>query len=287
MNIPALQYIELPTGRLAYRVGGEGPPLLLIHGWGGSSRHWLAAYVTLTEGHTVYAIDMPGYGESPPGANGSGLRGLSLAVLAFIDTLNCGSVSLCGHSLGGAVALMVAASRPNQVERVALVSFGIARSDEEETRYRDLGTQMGTAAAFWAPWLALSRPWLALSRPWRQLAWSTPPLPTLLAGPMLHHLPDAPLLALGIADLAAMDALSSIEGAASTGDPLLTQAIRRTTMPTLVLGGREDPIFPPSSATALAAALADTHVVIINECGHVPMVEQPAVCYATLGEFFG
>ncbi|MEI7771260.1 MAG: alpha/beta fold hydrolase, partial [Chloroflexales bacterium] len=67
MNIPSPQYIDLPTGRLAYRAGGDGPPLLLIHGWGGSSRHWLGAFVTLAEDHTVYAIDLPGYGESPAG----------------------------------------------------------------------------------------------------------------------------------------------------------------------------------------------------------------------------
>ena len=287
MNIPALQYIELPTGRMGYRVCGDGPPLLLIHGWGGSSRHWLGAFVTLAESHTVYAIDMPGYGDSPPGTSGSGLRGLSLAVLSFIDTLNLGSIGLCGHSLGAAVALMVAASRPNQVERLALVSFGIARSPEEEARYREMGAQMGTAATLWAPWLTLSRPWLALSRPWRQFAWSTPPLPALLAGPMLHRIPDAPMLALGIADLAAMDALASIEGASSTGDPLLSQAIGRTLMPTLVLGGQQDPVFPPSSGTALTTALTDAYVVTINECGHIPMVEQPAACYTSLGGFFG
>ncbi|MEI7646455.1 MAG: alpha/beta hydrolase, partial [Chloroflexales bacterium] len=220
------------------------------------------------------------------GAGGGGLRGLTLAALGFIDALGLGMIGLCGHSLGGAVALLVAASRPNQVSRLALASFGIARTPEEEAHYREVGTQMGAAAALWAPWLALSRPWLALSRPWRQLAWTIPPLPALLAGPMLHRMPDAPMLALGIADLMAMDALAAIEGAASTGNPLLAQAIIRAAMPAMVLTGQHDPVFPPSSAAALVAALPDAHLAIIDACGHVPMAEQPVTCYSALGAFF-
>jgi pimeloyl-ACP methyl ester carboxylesterase len=286
MEIPALKYIELPTGRLAYRKGGDGPPLLLIHGWGGSSRHWLGAFANLAEHHTIYAIDLPGYGESPPGVGTGGLRGLSRATLALIDALGLGQIGLCGHSLGGAVALLAAAYRPGQVGRLAVASFGLARSPAEEARYQELGAQMGVAAALWAPWLTLWRPWLAVSRPWRQLAWTTPPLPALLAAPLLHRLPATPVLALGVADLAAMDALSAVEGAASQGDPLVTQSAARAAMPTLVLGGRQDPIFPPSSAAALASAMPNARLALINECGHVPMAEQPTACYAALGAFF-
>jgi pimeloyl-ACP methyl ester carboxylesterase len=209
-----------------------------------------------------------------------------MATLAFIDALGLGQVSLCGHSLGAAVALLASSSRPDQVARLALASFGVARSPEEDARYREIGAQMGAAAALWAPWLTLWRPWLAVSRPWRQLAWTTPPLPALLAGPMLHRMPDPALLALGIADLAAMDALAAIEGAASTGDPLVALAMGRVTMPTLVLSGRQDPVFPLSSAAALAAALPAARIEIIDACGHVPMAEQPAVCYGSLGTFF-
>jgi pimeloyl-ACP methyl ester carboxylesterase len=172
------------------------------------------------------------------------------------------------------------------VSRLALASFGIARSPEEEARYRDLGAQMGVAAALWAPLLTLSRPWLALSRPWRQIAWTIPPLPGLLAGPMLHRLPEGPILAMGIADVTAMDALAAIEGAASTGDPLLAQSISRAAMPALLLVGKQDRVFPPSSAATLAAAMPDARVTIIDECGHVPMAEQPAMCYSALGAFF-
>ncbi len=286
MDIPSLEYIDLPAGRLAYRRGGDGPPLLLLHGWGGSSRHWMGAFATLAGQHTVYALDMPGFGELPPWPGGSGLRSLAGATLGFMSAMGLERPSLIGHSLGGAVALLVAATRSDQMRRLALVGFGLPRSPEEEAQVVALGAQMGAAAAIWAPWLTLWRPWLALSRSWRQLAWSTPPLPEMLAGPLLHTMPDAAALALGMADLAAMDALASLEGAASQGDPLVAAAAARASMPTLVISGRQDPIFPPSSVAALAEALPDARVALIESCGHVPMAEQPVACYAALGAFF-
>ncbi|MBX0329381.1 alpha/beta fold hydrolase [Oscillochloris sp. ZM17-4] len=286
MAIPAIQYIELPTGRLAYRRGGDGPPLLLIHGWGGSSRHWMGAFATLADSHSIYVLDMPGFGESPPASGLRGLPGLREAVLAFIDELGLGAVKLAGHSLGGAVSLMVAAAQPSRVEQLALVSFGLARSPEEEAHYRELGTQLSMMTAIWAPWLTLSRPWLALSRPWRQMIWTTPPLPEMLAAPLLHRMPDQASLAVGIADLAAMDALAAMEGASSQGDPQVRQAIPLAAMPALVLGGRQDRIFPPASTASLAEALPSARLTLIDECGHVPMAEQPEACYGQLRAFF-
>ncbi|NNJ11702.1 alpha/beta hydrolase [Chloroflexales bacterium ZM16-3] len=286
MNIPAIQHIDLSVGRLAYRKGGDGPPLLLIHGWGGSSRHWLGAFATLAGSHTIYVLDMPGFGESPPGHGVGGLRGMTEAVLAFIDALKLGTVKLGGHSLGGGVALMVAATRPDLVDQLALVSFGLASSPEEEARSTAIGVHLSVTAALWAPWLILARPWLALSRPWRQLAWTTPPLPTLLAAPLIHRLPDAAALAIGVADLTAMDALAAMEGASSQGDPLVKQVASLAAMPALVLSGRQDRIFSPSSTATLANALPYARLTIIDECGHVPMAEQPEICYQELTAFF-
>lgn len=286
MKLPELQHINLPTGRLAYRVSGDGPPLLLLHGWGGSSRYWLGAFATLADSHTIYALDMPGFGDSPPGWGSGGLRGLTAAALYFIDALGLEVIKLGGHSLGAAVALMVAATRPSLVNQLALVSFGLPRSAHEDVYYSGMSVQLSLTVAFWTPWLLAWRPWLALSRPWRELIWTIPPLPALLAAPMLHRLPDATALVLGASDLMAMDALSAFESASSQGDPLVMQSLRGATMPTLVLAGHQDPIFPPASATILASALPRASLALIDECGHVPMAEQPEACYQHLGGFF-
>ncbi len=286
MDIPSLQHIDLPSGRLVYRTYGSGPPLLLLHGWGGSSRHWLGAFAVLANNHTLYAPDMPGFGASPPKVGSGGLRGLANTMIEFIDALGFESLKLAGHSLGGAVALLVAGHRPQHIRQLALVSFGLPRTPHESVYHSGLSIQLSLTVALWAPWLLAWRPWQTISRPWRELTWTTPPLPTLLAQPMIHRLPDPDLLHIGIADLVAMDALSSMEGAASQGDPAVGGAVPRATMPTLVLSGRQDPIFPPASATALAAALPGAALALIDACGHVPMAEQPGVCYQHLRAFF-
>ncbi|WP_161569136.1 alpha/beta fold hydrolase [Candidatus Oscillochloris fontis] len=286
MDIPSLQHINLPSGRLVYRTYGSGPPLLLLHGWGGSSRHWLGAFAVLANNHTLYAPDLPGFGESPPRLSSGGLRGLATTVLEFIDALGLETLKLAGHSLGGAIALLVAASRPQRVSQLALISFGLPRTSHEGIYHSGLSVQLSLTVALWAPWLLAWRPWQSISRPWREMAWTTPPLPALLAKPMIHHLPEPEMLSLGISDLVAMDALTALEGAASQGDPAVGLSLPRATMPTLILSGRQDPIFPPASATALAAALPGAALALIDACGHVPMAEQPGVCYQHLRAFF-
>jgi pimeloyl-ACP methyl ester carboxylesterase len=83
-----------------------------------------------------------------------------------------------------------------------------------------------------------------------------------------------------------MDALTALESAASQGDLLVMQALGRAAMPALVLSGRQDPVFPPSSAAALSAALPNARTAVIDACGHVPMAEQPEACYDALDSFF-
>jgi pimeloyl-ACP methyl ester carboxylesterase len=282
-----LSFVQLPGGRLAYRRAGVGPPLLLIHGWGGSSRHWLGAFATLAERHDLIAPDLPGFGASPPPPGPVTLATLTAAALGLIDALGLPTLAVAGHSLGAAVALLAAAARPGQVARLALASFGLPRSPSEAAAMAGLHAQMRAGASLWAPWLSLWGPWLAATRPLREAAWATPPLPALLAGPMVHRVADLPpaALALGAADLAAMDARAAVEAVATTGDPSVVAAAGEVRAPALVVSGRHDRIFPPDAALALQGALAGAGLVMLERCGHVPMVEAPAAFYATLAEF--
>jgi pimeloyl-ACP methyl ester carboxylesterase len=287
MKLPATRLIDTAAGRIAYRRGGEGPPLLLIHGWGGSSRYWLGAFVLLTASHDVIALDLPGFGDSPPPVAPTDLATMTSACLALCDALGFSRVAVAGHSLGASLALLMAAHRPQLVSRVAMASFGLPRSAAEAALMGIVHLQLSASAALWAPWLAVWAPWVAASRPLRTAAWTMPPLPVLLAAPMVRQLPSLPYgaLALGAADLASMDARAGLEAASTTGDPAVLAAARLVTSPALVISGREDPIFPPGAARALADALPDAGLVLLDECGHVPMAERPAPFYATLGAF--
>jgi pimeloyl-ACP methyl ester carboxylesterase len=108
-----------------YRMAGEGPVILLIHGMAGSSRTWLDVMKILARDYTVVAPDLLGHGESAKplgdyslGAYASGLRDL------LVGTLGIESATLVGQSLGGGVAMQLAYQHPELCQRLALVASG-------------------------------------------------------------------------------------------------------------------------------------------------------------------
>lgn len=287
MSLPAPRLVATPAGRIAYRRAGEGPPLLLIHGWGASSRYWLGAFALLAEHHDLIALDLPGFGDSPPAGGPTSLASLTAAALALCEQLALERLAVAGHSLGGGVALLLAAHRPRLVSRLAMVSFGLPRTPLEAATMGALHLQLSAAAALWAPWLAFWAPWFAAARPLRTAAWTAPPLPVLLAAPMVRRLPEVPYaaMAIGAADMAAMDPRAGLEAASTSGDPAVMAAAGRVEAPALVISGSQDPIFPAGAARALAGAIPNAGLVLLDGCGHVPMAESPAAFYTALRAF--
>jgi pimeloyl-ACP methyl ester carboxylesterase len=110
--------------RVAYRLAGEGPPIVLIHGITASSASWQVVGPMLARRHAVLAPDLLGHGESAKprgdysmGAFASELRDLMVA-------LGIGPATIVGHSLGGGVAMQFACQFPERAQRLALVSSG-------------------------------------------------------------------------------------------------------------------------------------------------------------------
>lgn len=283
-NQHQLRRIATTHEPISIREAGSGPPALFLHGWGGSSRYWLPALELLAQHRRVVAIDLPGFGATPPNGSAS-FQNLAKTALACADALEYERFAVVGHSLGAGVALLMAAAAPERIERLGLVSFGTAGDALQAAIATNAGLQFTLAAHLWGPWMRFWRPWFALTRPARQLAALTPPLPALMAAPYVHRFPSQAALALGVADLVDMDPLAALESAASIGDPLLAAAVAHATMPVLMIAGKQDRIFPPQSIRALAAALPAAQLAMLDDCGHVPMVEQPTACYAALGGF--
>src|SRR3954451_3378504 len=116
--------IDLHGHRVSYRIAGEGPLILLIHGIAGSSQQWLDSMTLLAESHTVLAPDLLGHGRSAKprgdyslGAYAAGLRDLLVA-------LDHRKATIVGHSLGGGVAMQFDYQFPERCGRLALVSSG-------------------------------------------------------------------------------------------------------------------------------------------------------------------
>jgi pimeloyl-ACP methyl ester carboxylesterase len=129
---PTLLQISDTLG-LRYQKSGDGPPLVLMHTIRTQLEYFRSLAPVLSKSHTVYAIDLPGHGRSPidPRARLDEPY-FRQAVIGFIEKLNLNDVTLVGESIGGALALTVAAGIPQRVKRV----FAINPYDYE-TRYGD------------------------------------------------------------------------------------------------------------------------------------------------------
>jgi len=123
------QKIEIGGRRIRYLKRGEGgEPVLLLHGFGGDLGNWLFNHDALAGARVVYAIDLPGHGESSKDVGAGTLDELAAVVTAFLETLGVESAHFVGHSLGGAVALAMASSTPKRVRSLSLIcTAGLGR----------------------------------------------------------------------------------------------------------------------------------------------------------------
>ena len=108
---PAYQFADLPAGRIRYAERpGDGVPLLLIHGFGGDLDNWLFNIDALAGDRPLYALDLPGHGQSVKTARPAALALMVDTVVAFLDHIGAAKAHLAGHSMGGLIADGLAAS---------------------------------------------------------------------------------------------------------------------------------------------------------------------------------
>jgi pyruvate dehydrogenase E2 component (dihydrolipoyllysine-residue acetyltransferase) len=126
---PGPEKIEVAGRRIRFLRRGEGgEPVLLLHGFGGDLGNWLFNQEALAAKRTVYAIDLPGHGESSKDVGPGTLDDLAAVAGAFLEAVGVPSAHLVGHSVGGAVALAMASSTPARVRSLSLVcSAGLGR----------------------------------------------------------------------------------------------------------------------------------------------------------------
>jgi abhydrolase domain-containing protein 6 len=282
-----LRMIQLGRGRLAYRRVGKGPPLLLIHGWSGSSRHWLTTMVGLADIRTIYAIDLPGFGETPALAGTPSLAELADIVTAFVDAQGLDHFDIAGHSFGGAITAYLAAQRPAQVGRIVLTSFGIWRAGLVQPLLGLAAPPTRLGLNLWQPWLGTMQWWFNAARPFNTVLLQTPPMARMMTTMFLHRPPgDIELLREYLDDLMSMDLRAHLSCFLGLSEPALITALRSVRAETLVLSGREDRIATPDDVQAIDALIPHSRLLLLDDCGHVPMIEQPIAFHHELRSFF-
>ena len=286
MDFTPIQHTTLPSGPLAYRHTGTGLPLLLIHGWRGSSRHWQDTMDTLADCRAVYAIDLPGHGETPPWQEQITTEGLAKHTLEFADQLGLERFDLVGHSFGSAVAVAIAAQAPERVRRLVITSLGTVRTSLERFALVQAHQQMEIGLAFWRPWFAMMRPWPGLWQSWVDFMGSQPAVSRTFAGSFMRQLPpDDEVVREGVVEFLSADPLSAMEIAVSAGSPTFFPALSKIVAPALVVSGDSDQLMPRSGVEALAEQLSDGRLVELAGCGHLPMIEQPEAYHRLVREF--
>ena len=133
---PEPQLVEIGGRNVQYlKIGeGEGPPLILLHGFGGDINIWVFNQEALSEaGRTVYALDLPGHGQSSKDVSEGDLDSFVGVLAGFMDEMGEEKAHLVGHSMGGAVAGSFALAHRERVASLVLIdSAGLGAEINED-----------------------------------------------------------------------------------------------------------------------------------------------------------
>lgn len=287
-----MEQMTLSHGTISYHQAGQGDPLLLIHGWGGSSRYWQKTVQHFSQQYCVYAPDLPGYGASPP-MNGD-INGERFADILkeFIERHNIETCHLVAHSFGSSVAALFAARWPERVRSLVLTCFSTFHNEFERRLIEQMLNQMGVSLAMWQPWMSFWHPWMGVWQSWMSLWRSQTPgsIPSIyqtIAWRFFYTIPsDDRLLRESMEDFLQMDQRTSLQTIFSALSPTIPETFQQIVTPTLLVATRQDMIMPQYGAEAVEQLIPDCRLVWIDQCGHVPMIEKPATYHQLLQTFF-
>jgi len=256
---PVLESAQAGGRKIDYAgVGSDGEVVLLIHGYGGDRNSWLFVQQPLAERHRVYALDLPGHGTSGKDVGDGSLEVLAEAAACVLDAIGAERAHLVGHSLGGTVAVAVAARDPGRIGSLTLIApagFGAEINADYLRGFAGAQTRREL------------RPLVGLlfaddSLVTRQV------VDDLLAYKRLDGVEaalEALLGALLDGDRQRIDASSQLRG---LGDAI----------PVTVIWGSADKIIPVGQAESVPAASKQ----VIEGAGHMPHMEKPSEVLAAV-----
>jgi pimeloyl-ACP methyl ester carboxylesterase len=261
------QSVEIDALPIRYLAAGEGPPLVLLHGAGDNSLDWRWVLPALAREHRVYAPDLPGSPDSARPAAAYSPAFFERFVAAFVDALGTGPATFVGNSLGGLIALRLALSEPDRVRALILVD-GAGLGSAINPLFTSVNVPLlGEAAMpFWRTRAG------AYQRAWGRTAllFAHPP-----GSVPREWLAEQCRLAQSPGYLEAhLSVLRAIVSPLGQREVLVDQ-LPSLKVPTLVVWGERDRVFPQSQAREAATRLPEGSLSLIPDCGHMPHVECP------------
>jgi 3-oxoadipate enol-lactonase len=260
--------LKRPFGNLYYEVSGSGPALLFAHGLGGNHLSWWQQVAHFAPRYTCVTFAHRGFAPSDAVPGGPDAADYAGDLAALIDHLKFPDARLVGQSMGGWTVLEYAIAHPAKVKALVLSSTsgtldrrgcdpsGGGKYDawlkDAEARIKD-GAARGIHPAMGAP---------AAER-----------------SPALH------LLYRSIDDMAGIPDKEKVRAGLRRAAGRTLAELKDFNVPTLLIAGGEDVVFPPFLASAIAAALPCAEAQMIPEAGHSPYFEQAATFNALVDAF--
>lgn len=242
---------------------GDGPPLLALHGFTGSSASWQPLIGQLAATRCTIAVDLIGHGQSDAPADPARYHADACVadLVAILDLLGLEQTAVLGYSMGGRIALQLAATKPERISALVLESATAGIRDNAERQQRIASDE--TLAR-----MIEEQGIDAFVRYWQQIPLfaSQAQLPNAvrdhLAAQRLRNNP---------AGLAA-----SLRGMGAGQQPPQWEHLARLRMPVLLLAGEHDHKYR-GLAAAMHTALPQARITIVPNAGHTIHLEQPAI----------
>jgi pimeloyl-ACP methyl ester carboxylesterase len=244
--------IATRQGSLHYEVSGKGEPVILLHGYQGSWGLWQSTMEFLGRSHRTYAVDFWGFGESGPRRSSYGIDDFVDLVAQFMEHMGIARAPLVGHSMGGTVALLVAARHPRKASRVVAISAPV----------------VGSSLRFF-PRVFGVRPvaWFTYHNLWLYRAFYR------LLGPSYSRDPHwADMMDRDVSNIQ-LEAFFASIGSLRTAD--LRPVLSQIAVPVVGMYGRRDNIVDPGQWRPLQEGLPHAVIDDFPGCGHFLMLDEP------------
>ncbi|MEV0220454.1 alpha/beta hydrolase [Streptomyces sp. NPDC050704] len=251
------------------------PPALYVHGLGGSSLNWSGLMPFLDGLVDSEAVDLPGFGDSPPPDDGDySVTGHARAIIRYLDAADRGPVHLFGNSLGGAVTTRVAAVRPDLVRTLTLVSPALPEIRVQRTAVPTALLAVPGAAAMFTRY---SKDWTAEQRVRgvMGLCYGDPTVVTPEAFRNAVQEMERRLALPYFWDAMARSSRGLVNAYTLGGQHGLWRQAERVLAPTLLVYGGRDQLVGCRMARRAAHAFRDSRLLTLPDAGHVAMMEYP------------
>lgn len=247
-----------------YLTSGHGTGLVLVHGYGGQAKKWLNAIAVLSEKYTVYAPDLPGFGDSQPLDGTYYIPELVEFIEDFVAELGLKEFYLVGHSMGGGIAVNYALKNPARIIKLVLVD----------------SLCLGKEIAWWVRLLSrqakiIGTPLMALFKTAR---WVKGKL--LIPRKLLPLEVDDPISQTSIN-------LGSCVASLRQQTMIVANRLSELVMPTLLVWGDTDPIIPVKHAYQAVKVIPDCRLKIFARTGHNIYRDNPREFSQAVTEFLG